>query len=107
MADHNAVSAQGLKGLAGIHQRLALFDARCCGIDDGGMSSQQLGGKLKRHSRASGRLIKQQGNALAAKQGPGRARVHFPRQVENGSNIGCAEVFQIKQRARRWHYEIE
>ena len=81
MPDHDAVGAQGLERFAGIHQRLAFFNAGRGGADHRGMCAQQFGGKFERDAGAGGGFVKKQGNALALEQRTGPAQLHLSRQL--------------------------
>src|SRR5437588_9439597 len=72
------------------------------------MGAEEFGREIKRYTGAGGRFIKQQRNAFAVQKRTRLAGMHLARQLEDGSNLGRAEVFQVKKRAGAGHaaYDI-
>src|SRR6478736_8815671 len=68
MAYDDAVRSERLERLAGIHQRLAFFDAGGGGADHRSVRAQQFSGKLKRDARTRGGFIEKERNAFSAEQ---------------------------------------
>ena len=82
MPDDDGVRARGPQRVAGVHQRLAFFDARRFRVDDGGRRTHRLGGKLKGHAGPCGSLVEQQGDPPVAQDGTRLVRLHASRQPQ-------------------------
>jgi hypothetical protein len=96
MANDNTIGTQSLKGLSGINERFAFFDAGSSSADYRGVRAQELCSELKRYAGARGSFIEKKRDPLAAKQRTRLAGLHTPGQLEKKSYFVCRKVLEFE-----------
>src|SRR5438445_471499 len=68
---HDEVSAERAQCVSGIEQRFAFLDAGSCRGDNRSSSAERLSCKFEGDASAGGRFVKEERDAVIAKQRPG------------------------------------